>query len=93
VSGSEPIDQRVASRPSDGEGQAARFQAGEPPWKALAEEEDDDRRAMFDQMRHIGMASMQILHAGQAAKAAKILAEAHKALYRILAEEDSRPKK
>jgi DNA-binding PadR family transcriptional regulator len=54
-----------------GRAEAVKFQAGEPPWEALAEEEDDDRRALFDQMRHIGMASMQILHAGDPGQAAQ----------------------
>jgi hypothetical protein len=41
-------------------------------------------------MRQTGMASFQILHAGdsaQIAAAEKVLAEARKALYRILAED------
>jgi DNA-binding PadR family transcriptional regulator len=73
-----------------GRAEAERVRAGEPPWEALSEEEDDSRRALFDQMRQTGMASFQILHAGdpaQIAAAEKVLAEARKALYRILAED------
>ena len=64
--------------------------AGEAPWEGLAEDDDDERMALFDQIRHVGMACMQIVHSGEPAQteaATKVLAEARKALYRILAED------
>ncbi len=63
--------------------------AGDAPWEGLAEE-DDERMALFDQIHHVGMAVMQIVHSGDPAQteaATKVLAEARKALYRILAED------
>jgi len=59
-----------------------------PPW------EDDESEAFGDlrgQMKQIHMALMQVMHAGQSAqieRAAQLLAETRRKLYRILAEDE-----
>jgi DNA-binding PadR family transcriptional regulator len=60
-----------------------------PPWV-----DDDEPEAFADlrgQIKQLGIAAMQVAHAGedaQIAAAAKALAEARRKIYRILAEED-----
>jgi hypothetical protein len=52
----------------------------------------DDVGALFGEMRRTGMAAVQIAHLGKAsqiAKARDILADARRALYAVLAEDES----
>jgi len=65
--------------------------SGEPPWDAQAEDEDDTHVALMDQMRQLGMALFQIAHNGnpaQGAEALRILTDARKSLYQILASDE-----
>jgi len=67
---------------------------GEPgaPWEQMTESADDDVGALFHEMRRLGMAAAQIGHLGtanQVAKARGLLAEARRALYSVLAEDES----
>jgi DNA-binding PadR family transcriptional regulator len=61
----------------------------DPPWAQSDEPEAvGDLRA---QLKQLGVAAMQVAHAGQEdqiARAARALAEARRSIYRILAEED-----
>jgi DNA-binding PadR family transcriptional regulator len=62
------------------------------PWEQMTGAVDDDIGALFREMRRLGMAAGQIGHLGtahQVAKARSILAEARRALYSILAEDES----
>jgi DNA-binding PadR family transcriptional regulator len=65
---------------------------GEPPWEQMSGLVDDDVGALFGEMRRVGAAAAQIAHFGttsQRAKARAVLAEARRALYSLLAEEES----
>jgi DNA-binding PadR family transcriptional regulator len=62
-----------------------------PPWEQMAGAVDDDVGALFREMRRVGMAAGQIGQLGSAeqiAKARRILAEARRALYSLLADEE-----
>jgi DNA-binding PadR family transcriptional regulator len=62
------------------------------PWEQMTGSAHDDVHAMFRELRRVGMAAGQIGHlgnTGQTAKARDILAEARRALYALLAEDDS----
>jgi DNA-binding PadR family transcriptional regulator len=62
------------------------------PWEEMTGSIDDDVGALFREMRRVGMAAGQIGHIGntnQVAKARGVLAEARRALYSLLAEDES----
>jgi DNA-binding PadR family transcriptional regulator len=62
------------------------------PWEQMTGAVDDDVGALFREMRRVGMAAGQIGHLGSAdqiGKARGVLAEARRALYSLLAEDDS----
>ena len=61
------------------------------PWEQMTRSVDTDVGALFREMRRVGMATGQIGHLGgttQIANARQILADARKALYALLAEDD-----
>jgi DNA-binding PadR family transcriptional regulator len=63
----------------------------EAPWEQMTGSVDDDVGALFREMRRLGMAAAQIGHLGTAdhiARARKLLAEARRALYAMLAEQE-----
>jgi DNA-binding PadR family transcriptional regulator len=63
-----------------------------PPWEQMTDAVDDSVGALFREMRRVGMASGQICHLGNAdqiSKARAVLAEARRALYSLLAEDES----
>jgi DNA-binding PadR family transcriptional regulator len=60
------------------------------PWDEMTGSVDDDVGALFGEMRQVGMAAGQIGHIGtasQIAKARRILADARRSLYSVLAED------
>jgi DNA-binding PadR family transcriptional regulator len=62
------------------------------PWEEMTRSVDDDAGSLFREMRRLGMAVGQISHLGTAAEVARardIIAEARRALYSVLAEEES----
>jgi hypothetical protein len=62
------------------------------PWEQMTGSVDDDVGALFREMRRVGMAVGQIGHVGsanQVTKARSVLAEARRALYSVLAEDES----
>jgi DNA-binding PadR family transcriptional regulator len=62
------------------------------PWASVADSLDRDARSLFEIMAAVGAATVQVGQAGdeaQVARARQLLSETRKALYRILAEEDS----
>src|SRR5262249_53179743 len=62
------------------------------PWEQMTGSVRDDVGALFGEMRRVGMAAAQIAHLGNAnqiAKARSILADARRALYALLAEDES----
>jgi DNA-binding PadR family transcriptional regulator len=66
-------------------------QVGEAPWRTVGGDTGDELVDLLHQMKHIGAATMQILHGGDAAQIAearKILGEARRKLYGMLAEDD-----
>jgi DNA-binding PadR family transcriptional regulator len=74
----------VADRPDD---QPA-------PWETFADTLTDQHAETGAMMRDVGMAFVQVLHAGseaQVAEAGKVLAETRRALYRILADGEPEP--
>src|SRR5262249_35076928 len=61
------------------------------PWEQMTAWIDDDLGALFREMRRVGMTAGQIGRLGDAnqiAKARAVLAEARRALYSVLAEEE-----
>jgi DNA-binding PadR family transcriptional regulator len=75
---------------SAGEAEAAKLAKGKAPWEALGDEDEEDgaRAALFTQVKQLGLACLQIAHAGneqQTKEAAAILNGARKSLYAILA--------
>jgi DNA-binding PadR family transcriptional regulator len=72
---------------------AAEASAGEgAPWEAASESVDDDVWELFGVARQVGMAAFQIAQAGtsdQLAAAREILTNARRALYGILAEDET----
>jgi DNA-binding PadR family transcriptional regulator len=64
----------------------------EAPWEQMTGAVDDDVGALFREMRRLGMAAGQIGHLGsakQVADARGVLAEARRAIYSLLAEDES----
>jgi DNA-binding PadR family transcriptional regulator len=62
------------------------------PWEQMTGAVRDDVGALFGEMRRVGMAAAQISHlgnAGQIAKARAVLADARRALYALLAEDET----
>ena len=62
------------------------------PWEQMSNSVDDDVGALFREMRRVGLAAGQIGHLGdtsQIAKARRILADARKALYALLADDEN----
>jgi DNA-binding PadR family transcriptional regulator len=62
------------------------------PWEQMTGAVDEDVATLFGEMRRVGMAAGQIAHLGNAsqiAKARSVLAEARRALYSLLAEDES----
>jgi DNA-binding PadR family transcriptional regulator len=62
------------------------------PWEQMTEAVDDDLGALFGELRRVGMAAAQIGHiadANQIDRARTVLAEARRALYSLLAEDES----
>jgi DNA-binding PadR family transcriptional regulator len=62
---------------------------GEAPWEALGDD-DEEHMAMFHQIKQVGLACLQIAHAAnpqQTKEATKVLSDARKALYAILAQD------
>jgi DNA-binding PadR family transcriptional regulator len=62
------------------------------PWEQMTDSVDDDVGALFREMRRVGMAAGQIGHLGgasQVAQARRVLAEARRALYALLAEDET----
>jgi DNA-binding PadR family transcriptional regulator len=61
------------------------------PWEKAGEGVPDDVRELFQLALQVGVAARQVIHHGsdaQRAEAAKILTEARRSLYRILAEDE-----
>jgi DNA-binding PadR family transcriptional regulator len=64
---------------------------GEAPWDAVSDAAGSDVPEMFHLLKHVGAAALQVAHAGstaQIAEARRILSQARKALYRLLADDD-----
>jgi DNA-binding PadR family transcriptional regulator len=62
------------------------------PWATVADSLDQDARSLFEIVAAVGAATVQVGQAGNAAQVAKarqLLSETRKALYRILADEES----
>jgi DNA-binding PadR family transcriptional regulator len=65
------------------------------PWETFTDTLSDQHAETGALMRDVGMAFVQVLHAGseaQVAEAGKVLAETRRALYRILADGEPDPK-
>jgi DNA-binding PadR family transcriptional regulator len=61
------------------------------PWDEMRDSVDDDVASLFKEMRQVGMAAGQIGHMGSAnqiAEARTVLANARRALYSLLAEDE-----
>jgi DNA-binding PadR family transcriptional regulator len=61
------------------------------PWDEMSESVDDDVASLFREMRQVGMAAGQIGHMGSAhqiTEARSVLANARRALYALLAEDE-----
>jgi DNA-binding PadR family transcriptional regulator len=61
------------------------------PWEEMSESVDDDVASLFREMRQVGMAAGQIGHMGSAhqiTEARSVLANARRALYSLLAEDE-----
>ena len=68
-----------------------RGEAAAPPWKQMAESDDDEIGSLFQEMRRLGMAIGQIGHLGtqeQIDKAREIVTKARRAVYALLADDD-----
>ena len=62
------------------------------PWEQMTGSVDDDVAALFREMRRVGMAAGQVGHLGNASQVARargVLADARRALYSVLAEDES----
>ncbi|HWF74695.1 MAG TPA: PadR family transcriptional regulator [Solirubrobacteraceae bacterium] len=73
---------QVAERPED----------APAPWDTVGQGVPDQTRALFGQMRQLGAAVIQVAHSGnteQADQAAKVLDQARRSVYRILADGDA----
>jgi DNA-binding PadR family transcriptional regulator len=63
----------------------------EAPWDAVSDAAGSDIPAMFHLLKHVGAAALQVAQAGstaQIAEARRILSQARKSLYRLLADDD-----
>jgi DNA-binding PadR family transcriptional regulator len=83
---------RVYSLTERGRKEAAEHAGGnEAPWDAVSDAAGSDVPEMFHLFKQLGAAALQVAQAGstaQVAEARRILSEARKALYRVLAEDD-----
>jgi DNA-binding PadR family transcriptional regulator len=62
------------------------------PWEQMSGAVDDDVGALFRELRRVGMAAAQLGHVGsadQVSRARGVLADARKALYSLLGEDES----
>jgi DNA-binding PadR family transcriptional regulator len=62
------------------------------PWEEMSDSVDDDVTSLFKELRQVGMAVVQVGQMGgtnQIAEARKLLANARRALYALLAEAES----
>jgi DNA-binding PadR family transcriptional regulator len=62
------------------------------PWEEMSESVDDDVAALFKELRQVGMAAVQVGHMGSAEQitgARDALANARRALYSLLAEDET----
>jgi len=62
------------------------------PWEEMSNSVDDDVASLFTEMRQVGMAAMQVGHMGsthQIGEAHAVLAKARRALYALLAEDET----
>ncbi len=60
------------------------------PWEEMSDSVDDDVASVFAEIRQVAMAAAQIAHMGtvhQVVEARKVLANARRALYKLLAED------
>ena len=70
----------------------AQADENDAPWESVSDAAGSDIPEMFQLMKHVGAAAIQVAQAGSSAQiteARKILAETRKALYRVLAESDA----
>jgi DNA-binding PadR family transcriptional regulator len=82
---------RVFELTASGRKEAERLVTGEAPWDEAAAEDGEGIGQLRDLAMQVGAATLQVAHAGsamQVAKAAAILTEARKDLYRLLADGD-----
>ncbi len=84
---------RVYSLTERGRREAAEHAGGnEAPWDVVSDAAGSDVPEMFHLFKQVGAAALQVAQAGstaQVAEARKILSQARKALYRVLAEDDA----
>jgi DNA-binding PadR family transcriptional regulator len=62
------------------------------PWEAVRDSVDEDDMEIWDLLRQLFMAAVQVQQAGSATQAEemrRVLADTRRALYRILAEDDA----
>jgi len=88
---SEEVDgrKRFAITDAGREQLAARPQDAPAPWDTLAEGVSQDVQELFGLMRQVGIAGLQLVQTateGQLAEAKKVLSEARRAIYKILAD-------
>jgi DNA-binding PadR family transcriptional regulator len=83
---------RVYSLTERGRKEAAALAGGsEAPWGAVSDAAGSDIPEMFFLLKRVGAAALQVAQAGSAAQVAearRILSQARRALYRVLAEDD-----
>ena len=83
---------RIYSLTERGRKEAAEHAGGsEAPWDAVSDAAGSDIPEMFHLLKHVGAAALQVAQAGSAAQIAearRILSQARKSLYRLLAEDD-----
>jgi DNA-binding PadR family transcriptional regulator len=83
---------RVFSLTARGRTEAtARAADRDAPWETVSESAGDDVPEMFHLLKQVGAAALQVVgagSAGQVSEARRILAEARRALYRVLAEDN-----
>jgi DNA-binding PadR family transcriptional regulator len=83
---------RVYSLTERGRKEAAEHaDEGEAPWEAVSDAAGSDVPEMFHLLKQVGAAALQVAYAGstaQIAEARRILSQARKALYRVLADDD-----
>ncbi|QVQ51179.1 helix-turn-helix transcriptional regulator [Spiractinospora alimapuensis] len=61
------------------------------PWEVASEDTDSEAMEVHELLGEVAMAAVQVVHAGsttQAAEAKRILTDARRSLYRVLAEDD-----